>query len=143
MERISSYIFMAAAVLLATASCTKDFPLHMSVSTYEVEFDATGGTRQIEFCFKGNWAEAYEECDWIETKIFISEDDGELKRLSITAEENNTGVPRECEITLSAFREGKKPGSVSERLDRVITVYQDAKIPVGRVNEQVQHGTKL
>ena len=75
----------------------------------------------------GSWAEANEECDWIETKIFISPDDASMKILSIDVKENTTGAEREGEIIVSVFREGKKTGSIAERLDRAVKVRQSAE----------------
>lgn len=123
-----SYAIMAAAAVFALSSCTKEvIPLHLTVSTYEVGFGAEGGNEQINFCFVGSWAEANEECDWIETKIFISPDDASMKILSIDVKENTTGADREGEIVVSVFREGKKTGSIAERLDRAVKVRQSAE----------------
>lgn len=115
---------------MALASCAKEeviIPLHLTVSTFEVRFDAAGGNQKVDYCYSGSWSEASEECEWIDTKVFIRSDDGTMKELSITAEENTTGEPRECEITLSVMREGKQPGSIAERIDRTIKVYQSAE----------------
>lgn len=128
MKRKLSHIIFAAAALLAAVSCSKEeapvIPLHLTVSTYEVSFDAAGGNQQIDYCYSGDWTEAAEECDWLDTKLFISQEDGSMKTLSITAEENTTGKARETEIILSVMREGDQPGSIIERLDRVVTVRQ-------------------
>ena len=61
MKRKLSHIIFAAAALLAAVSCSKEeapvIPLHLTVSTYEVSFDAAGGNQQIDYCYSGDWTD--------------------------------------------------------------------------------------
>lgn len=113
-----------------TVSCSKEPvkpPLHITVSTYEVEFTKAEETRNIDYCFVGDWSEASTAEDWISTKTFISSEDGSMMKLSISVKENSTGADRKGTVVLSTIREGKKPGSIKDRIDRVITVSQSAE----------------
>lgn len=129
MKKIASILF-AAALAAMTMSCSKDSvkpPLHITVSTYNVEFTKAGDSRNIDYCFVGDWSEAKSDADWISTKTFISSEDGSMMKLNITVKENNTGADREGTVILSTIREGKKPGTVKDRIDRVISVSQSAE----------------
>lgn len=113
-----------------TVSCSKEPvkpPLHITVSTYEVEFTKAEDTRNIDYCFVGDWSEASTAEDWISTKTFISSEDGSMMKLNISVKENSTGADRKGTVVLSTIREGKKPGSIKDRIDRVITVSQSAE----------------
>lgn len=129
MKKFTSILF-AAALAAMTVSCSKEPvkpPLHITVSTYEVEFTKAEDTRNIDYCFVGDWSEASTAEDWISTKTFISSEDGSMMKLNISVKENSTGADRKGTVVLSTIREGKKPGSIKDRIDRVITVSQSAE----------------
>lgn len=116
--------------LAALSSCTKEIPkppLHITVSTYEVNFTKEASFQNIDFCFIGDWTTSSTQDSWIETKVFTNSDDSQMEKLNISVTENTTGAPRKGKVVVSTIREGKQSGSIADRIDRVVTVYQAAE----------------
>lgn len=122
--------FIVPALLAAVSSCSKDPvkpPLHITVEEYEVNFDKNAGSHDVTFCYIGDWCESSDNADWCDTKVFVTIEDGHMVRLNVAVDENTSGQDRECEVTVSTIREGKKPGTVADRIDRVIKIRQSAQ----------------
>lgn len=114
MKQILHSLFIVLALSALFASCQKEVPTELTVTTTELTFAKEGGSQSISFSTNKNWT-ASASATW--AKLSVTSGDSNVKTISVTADANADYDNRTCTITIKA-----------EELSKTVNVKQSTNL---------------